>query len=96
MNTENTEATATRLARKLSQITSSGKIKWLDAGQLGPWGEGPGQAFKAEVEDGSFAQIAEVPAIILACWRASEKSSRFLLRVCQRNLQQSSENFGAP
>jgi hypothetical protein len=57
----NTEATATRLAGKLSQLTSTGKIKWLDAGQLGPWGEGPGQAFKAEVEDGSFVQIAEIP-----------------------------------
>ena len=56
-----TEATATRLARKLSQLTAAGGIKWLDAGQLGPWGEGPGQAFKGEVEDGAFAQIAEVP-----------------------------------
>jgi hypothetical protein len=61
MNAENAEATATRLAGKLSQLTSAGKVKWLDAGQLGPWGEGPGQAFKTEVEDGSFAQIAEVP-----------------------------------
>lgn len=57
----NSDATAIRLAAKLSQLTSAGKIVWLDAGQLGPWGEGPGQAFKADVEDGSFAQIAEVP-----------------------------------
>jgi hypothetical protein len=57
----NSDATAIRLAAKLTQLTSAGKIVWLDAGQLGPWGEGPGQAFKADVEDGSFAQIAEVP-----------------------------------
>lgn len=43
------------------QLTTSGKVTWVDAGQLGAWGEGPGQAFKAEFEDGQFAQIAEVP-----------------------------------
>ena len=57
----NTEETAKRIAGKLSHLTSTGKIIWQDAGQLGPWGEGPGHAFKAEIEEGSFAQIAEVP-----------------------------------
>jgi hypothetical protein len=57
----NSEETAIRLTGKLLQLTSAGKISWLDAGQVGSWGEGPGQAFKAAIEDGSFAQVAEVP-----------------------------------
>jgi hypothetical protein len=57
----NTDETAIRLAGKLSQLTSAGKLSWMDAGRLGPWGERPGQVFKAIVEDGSFAQIAEIP-----------------------------------
>jgi len=57
----NTEQTAIRLSGKLSELTASGKISWRDAGQLGPWGEGPGQCFKTEVEEGSIAQVAEVP-----------------------------------
>jgi hypothetical protein len=56
-----TEDTAIRLAAKLLQLTTAGKLTWVDAGSLGPWGERPGQVFKASVEDGSFAQIAEVP-----------------------------------
>jgi hypothetical protein len=57
----NTEATAIRLAGKLLDLTSAAKVAWIDSGRLGPWGEGPGQVFKAQVDDGSFAQIAEVP-----------------------------------
>lgn len=57
----NTFETAIRLAGKLSKLTGSGKLTWVDAGQLGPWGDWPGQVFKASVEDGMFAQIAEVP-----------------------------------
>jgi hypothetical protein len=56
-----TESTAIRIAEKLSKLTLSGKLQWTDAGQLGPWGEWPGQVFKASVEDGTFAQIAEIP-----------------------------------
>jgi hypothetical protein len=56
-----TEATAIRLAGKLTQLTASGKLQWKDAGSLGPWGERPGQVFKASVGDGTFAQIAEIP-----------------------------------
>jgi hypothetical protein len=56
-----TESTAIRLAGKLALLTAAGKISWLDAGHLGPWGEWPGQVFKASVDDGTFAQIAEVP-----------------------------------
>jgi hypothetical protein len=56
-----TEDTAIRLAGKLSQLTAAGKLNWVDAGRLGPWGEWPGQVFKASVEDGTFAQIAEIP-----------------------------------
>ena len=55
------EETGIRIARKLSQLTKAGKLTWVDAGMLGPWGEGPGQVFKASVDDGTFAQIAEVP-----------------------------------
>jgi hypothetical protein len=57
----NTDETAIRLTSKLSDLTSAGKIAWRDAGQLGAWGDGPGQSFKTEVEEGSIAQIAEVP-----------------------------------
>jgi len=57
----NTEDTAIRLAGKLSQLTAAGKLVWVDAGRLGPWGEWPGQVFKTSVEDGTFVQIAEVP-----------------------------------
>lgn len=56
-----TEATAIRLAGKLAQLTAAGKLQWKDAGSLGPWGERPGQVFKAAVDDGTFAQIAEIP-----------------------------------
>lgn len=56
-----TEDTAIRLAEKLLRLTVAGKLAWIDAGQLGPWGEWPGQVFKASVEDGTFAQIAEIP-----------------------------------
>lgn len=56
-----TEETAIRLAGKLSQLTAAGKLTWVDAGHLGPWGVWPGQVFKASVDDGTFAQIAEVP-----------------------------------
>jgi hypothetical protein len=56
-----TEDTAIRIAGKLSQLTEVGKLTWIDAGQLGPWGEWPGHVLKASVEDGTFAQIAEVP-----------------------------------
>ena len=55
------EETAIRLASKLAQITAAGKLQWKDAGSLGPWGERPGQVFKASVDDGTFAQIAEIP-----------------------------------
>ncbi|MDE3148814.1 MAG: hypothetical protein KGL37_05030, partial [Acidobacteriota bacterium] len=55
------ESTAIRLAGKLLSLTAAGKLKWSEAGQLGPWGTWPGQVFKAAVEDGTFAQIAEVP-----------------------------------
>jgi len=57
----NKDQTAIRLAGKLSRLTSSGKIQWVDAGALGPWGDWPGQVFKASFEDGVIAQIAEVP-----------------------------------
>src|SRR5271169_298719 len=57
----NTDETAVRLAGKLSQLTSAGKLSWVDAGRLGPWGERPGQVFKASVDDGTSAQIAEIP-----------------------------------
>jgi hypothetical protein len=61
----NTEETAIRLAGKLSQLTETGKLTWTDAGALGPWGERPGQVFKASVESetgvGTIAQIAEIP-----------------------------------
>lgn len=56
-----TEDTAIRLAGKLTQLTAAGKLQWKDAGSLGPWGERPGQVFKASVDDGTFAQIAEIP-----------------------------------
>lgn len=56
----NKDQTAIRLAGKLSRLTSSGKIQWVDAGALGPWGDWPGQVFKASFEDGVIAQIAEV------------------------------------
>jgi hypothetical protein len=56
-----TEDTAIRLAEKLLQLTATGKLTWKDGGRLGPWGERPGQVFKASVEDGTFAQIAEIP-----------------------------------
>ncbi len=55
------ESAAIRLAGKLLQLTEAGKIRWVDAGRLGPWGTWPGQVFKSPVEDASFAQIAEVP-----------------------------------
>lgn len=57
----NKDQTAIRLAGKLSRLTSSGKIRWVDAGALGPWGDWPGQVFKASFEDGVIVQIAEVP-----------------------------------
>ncbi len=57
----NIEETALRLADKLSSLTSEEKIKWLDAGKWGPWGDAPGQAFTVQFEDGLFALIAEVP-----------------------------------
>ena len=57
----NSEETAIRLAKRLADLTLAAKIVWLDAGQLGPWGEGPGHSFKADIEGGPFAQIAEVP-----------------------------------
>ncbi len=57
----NTEETAIRLSSKLAELTATGKIAWQDAGQLGSWGEGPGQSFKTEIEGSSIAQIAEVP-----------------------------------
>jgi hypothetical protein len=57
----NKEQTAIRIAERLRNLTVMGKLKWLDGGQLGPWGTWPGQVFKAGVEDGTFAQIAEVP-----------------------------------
>jgi hypothetical protein len=56
-----TEDTAIRLAGKLAHLTAAGKLTWVDAGRLGPWGDWPGQVFKASVEDGTFAQIAEIP-----------------------------------
>jgi hypothetical protein len=56
-----TEQTAIRLATKLAQLTAAGKLQWKDAGSLGPWGERPGQVLKASVDDGTFAQIAEIP-----------------------------------
>jgi len=56
-----TEQTAIRLAAKLLNLTSAGKLTWVDAGKLGPWGEWPGQVLKTSVDDGAFAQIAEVP-----------------------------------
>lgn len=55
-----TEDTAIRLAARLSHLTAAGKLTWVDAGRLGPWGEWPGQVFKVFMEDGTFAQIAEV------------------------------------
>lgn len=55
------EGTAIRLAEKLANLTSAGKLTWTDAGKLGPWGNWPGQVFKASVEARTFAQIAEVP-----------------------------------
>jgi hypothetical protein len=55
------EQTAIRIADRLRDLTGAGKLKWVDAGQLGPWGTWPGQVFKVAVEDGTFAQIAEVP-----------------------------------
>lgn len=55
------EETAIRLAAKLLQFTTAGKITWVDAGTLGPWGERPGRVFKASVDARTFAQIAEVP-----------------------------------
>lgn len=57
----NAEETAIRLAKKLAELTLAAKIAWLDAGRLGPWGEGPGQSFKTDIENGAIAQIAEVP-----------------------------------
>jgi len=56
-----TEGTAIRLAGRLARLTREGKLTWVDSGRLGPWGERPGQVFKASVEDGTFAQIAEIP-----------------------------------
>ena len=56
-----TQATAIRLAGKLTHLTAAGKLQWNDAGSLGPWGERPGQVFKASVGDGTFAQIAKIP-----------------------------------
>jgi hypothetical protein len=56
-----TESTAIRLAAKLSQLTTAGKLVWVDAGRLGPWGEWPGQVFKTSVDGGTFAQVAEIP-----------------------------------
>ena len=55
------EDSAIRLAGKLAQLTTSGKLHWKDAGSQGPWGERPGHVFKAAVGDGSFAQVAEIP-----------------------------------
>lgn len=57
----NKETTAIRLAGKLTQLTADGKLQWRDAGSMGPWGERPGQVCKASVDDGTFAQIAEIP-----------------------------------
>lgn len=57
----NNEETAIRLSSKLSDLTASGKVTWVDAGQLGAWGDGPGQAFKTEIEEGAIAQVAEIP-----------------------------------
>jgi hypothetical protein len=59
----NRDATAIRLAERLSHLTAAGKLTWIDAGRLGPWGTWPGQVFKASVEGGTFAQIAEVPVL---------------------------------
>jgi hypothetical protein len=56
-----TEEKAIQLAERMSKLTAAGKLKWRDAGQLGPWGEQPGRVFKALGEDGTFAQIAEIP-----------------------------------
>lgn len=55
------EETAIRLSGKLASLTAAGKLKWLDAGSVGPWGRWPGQVFKAAVDHRTFAQIAEVP-----------------------------------
>jgi hypothetical protein len=57
----NSEETAIRLSSKLSDLTAAGKIAWRDAGQPKVWGEEYGQSFKTEIEEGSIAQIAEVP-----------------------------------
>jgi len=56
-----TEDTAIRLAGKLLKLTSEGRLTWTEAGRLGPWGDRPGQVFKASVDDGTYAQIAEIP-----------------------------------
>jgi hypothetical protein len=55
------ELTAIRIAERLRNLTALGKLKWQDGGQLGPWGTWPGRVLKARVEDGAFAQIAEIP-----------------------------------
>jgi hypothetical protein len=55
------EGMAVRLAGKLLQPTVAGKLTWEEGGQLGPWGERPGQIFKAKVFDGTTVQIAEIP-----------------------------------
>ncbi|MGD0735577.1 MAG: hypothetical protein ABR976_10540 [Terracidiphilus sp.] len=56
-----TEATAIRLAGKLTQLTARGKLEWKDAGSLGPLSERRALVFKASVGEGAFAQIAEIP-----------------------------------
>lgn len=57
----NREETAMRLAGRLSDLTLEGKLTWVNGGRVGPWGTWPGQVFKASVDDGTFAQIAEIP-----------------------------------
>jgi hypothetical protein len=56
----NTEATATRLAIKLLALTVSGKLVWTGPENTGAWGEGPGQTYKAKIEE-ALVQVAEVP-----------------------------------
>jgi len=38
-----TQATAIRLAGKLTHLTAAGKLQWNDAGSLGPWVSGQGR-----------------------------------------------------
>jgi hypothetical protein len=79
------EETAIRLAGKLAQLTSVGKLHWKDAGSLGPWGERPGQVFKASVDDGTFAQIAEIPlpkSLITSYYFGVAEGNPELFEVC--------------